>query len=154
MCAGTHAPLVWFTLTPPVSGFHSITTLLSPCYLVIFTSGNLPLRFREILRRNENFIGVRHPEPRELEPIERRFPHLAQYVKEMIKVSGGELVHAYVHTHTHTYAQIHTHYMGIHTVHMYIHLYIYVYTYMYIQGRQNKGGRGGLSPSALQNRGA
>jgi cyclin-dependent kinase-like len=55
-------------------------------YLVRKCFGNLPLRFREILRRNENFIGVRHPEPRELEPIERRFPHLAQYVKEMIKL--------------------------------------------------------------------
>ena len=152
MCAGTHAPLVWFTLTPPVSGFHSITALLSPCYLVVFTSGNLPLRFREILRRNENFIGVRHPEPRELEPIERRFPHLAQYVKEMIKVSGGELVHAYVHTHTHIRTNSHTLYG--HTYSTYVYTPLHIYTYMYIQGRQNKGGRGGLSPSALQNRGA
>ena len=58
-----------------------------PVYCVCLCAGNLPLRFREIFRRNENFIGMRLPEPRELEPIERRLPLLHSHFKDIVKVS-------------------------------------------------------------------
>ena len=54
--------------------------------LCAVSAGNLPLRFREIFRRNENFIGMRLPEPRELEPIERRLPLLSHQFKDIVKV--------------------------------------------------------------------
>lgn len=48
--------------------------------------GNLIGHHREIFRRNPLFIGMRLPEPRELESFERRYPQLSPSSMDIIKV--------------------------------------------------------------------
>ena len=52
----------------------------------VFNAGNLPLRHREIFRRNEHFVGIRLPDARELEPIERKYSFLSSKVRDIMKV--------------------------------------------------------------------
>lgn len=58
--------------------------------LVILSVGKLIARHREIFSRNPLFLGMRLPEARELEPLERRFPHLSHAAIDIIKVREGE----------------------------------------------------------------
>ncbi|XP_064389654.1 cyclin-dependent kinase-like 3 [Halichondria panicea] len=54
-------------------------------YLITKCFGNVIARHREIFSRNPLFVGIRFPEARELEPLERRYPQLSQAAKDMIK---------------------------------------------------------------------
>ena len=54
-------------------------------YFIIMT-GHLIARHREIFSRNPLFIGMRLPEARELEPLERRYPRLTPAAMDIIKV--------------------------------------------------------------------
>ena len=49
-------------------------------------TGHLIARHREIFSRNPLFIGMRLPEARELEPLERRYPRLTPAAMDIIKV--------------------------------------------------------------------
>jgi len=55
----------------------------SVCIVVI---GNLTARHREIFRRNDLFVGMRLPEARELDPLEKRYPRCAAIIMDIIKV--------------------------------------------------------------------
>ena len=48
--------------------------------------GNLIARHREIFSRNPLFIGMRLPEAREIDPLERRYPRLSPAAMDIIKV--------------------------------------------------------------------
>ena len=55
-------------------------------FVLVFLAGNLIARHREIFSRNPLFLGMRLPDARELDPIERRYPHLSPAVMDIIKV--------------------------------------------------------------------
>lgn len=48
--------------------------------------GNLTARHREIFRKNDLFVGMRLPEARELDPLEKRYPRVGAIVMDIIKV--------------------------------------------------------------------
>ena len=48
--------------------------------------GSLIAKHREVFSRNPLFVGVRLPEARELDPIERRYPRLSGPTMDIIKV--------------------------------------------------------------------
>lgn len=56
-------------------------------YLITKCFGNLIARHREIFTRNPLFLGMRLPDARELEPMERRYPHLSPAVMDIVKWS-------------------------------------------------------------------
>lgn len=43
-------------------------------------------RHREVFSRNPLFVGMRLPEPREIDPLERRYPRLSPAAMDIIKV--------------------------------------------------------------------
>eukprot|EP00731_Ephydatia_muelleri_P029666 Em0021g189a len=56
-------------------------------YLITKCFGSLISRHREIFSRNPLFVGIRLPEPRELESIDKRYPQLAPVTLDIIKWS-------------------------------------------------------------------
>lgn len=48
--------------------------------------GNLIARHREVFSRNPLFVGMRLPESREIDPLERRYPRLSPATMDIIKV--------------------------------------------------------------------
>jgi cyclin-dependent kinase-like len=56
-------------------------------YMITKCFGSLIARHKEIFSRNPLFIGMRLPEPREIMPIERRYPRLSPAAMDIIKVS-------------------------------------------------------------------
>eukprot|EP00117_Sycon_ciliatum_P033750 scpid26291/ scgid4324/ Cyclin-dependent kinase-like 2; Serine/threonine-protein kinase KKIAMRE len=54
-------------------------------YLIIKCLGNLTSRHREIFNRNAIFAGMRLPEVRALEPLERRYPRLPIPMLDLMK---------------------------------------------------------------------
>ena len=56
-------------------------------YLITKCFGSLISRHREIFSRNPLFVGIRLPEPRELESIDKRYPQLASVTLDIIKWS-------------------------------------------------------------------
>lgn len=52
----------------------------------IFT-GNLTNRHREIFHRNPLFVGMKLPEVKEVEPIEKRFHRVSSAAMDILKVS-------------------------------------------------------------------
>ena len=54
--------------------------------LVFIIIGNLIAKHREVFSRNPLFIGMRLPEARELDPLERRYPRLSSASMDIIKV--------------------------------------------------------------------
>lgn len=52
-----------------------------------FTSGNLTNRHREIFHRNPLFVGMKLPEVKEVEPIEKRFHRVSSAAMDILKVS-------------------------------------------------------------------
>ena len=56
-------------------------------YYMHYTSiGNLIGHHREIFRRNPLFIGMRLPEAREVESLEKRYPQLSPSTMDIVKV--------------------------------------------------------------------
>ena len=53
------------------------------CVIII---GNLTARHREVFRKNDLFVGMRLPEARELDPLEKRYPRVGAIVMDIIKV--------------------------------------------------------------------
>ena len=49
--------------------------------------GNLILRHREIFQRNPLFVGMRLPDIKEVEPLEKRFHKISHAAMDMLKVS-------------------------------------------------------------------
>lgn len=49
-------------------------------------SGNLIPRHQELFYKNPVFAGVRLPEIKEIEPLERRYPKLSEVVIDLAKV--------------------------------------------------------------------
>ena len=65
----------------------SVLIILS--IIIIYCShstGNLIAKHREIFSRNPLFLGMRMPEARDLQPLERRYPRLSQAAMDIIKV--------------------------------------------------------------------
>jgi cyclin-dependent kinase-like len=61
--------------------------------LVCFLSGNLTARQREIFHKNNLFFGMRLPEVREVEPLEKRFPKTNTLPLDLMKVgTAGEFL--------------------------------------------------------------
>ena len=56
--------------------------------------GNLLARHREVFGRNPLFVGMRLPEAKELEPLERRYPKLSPACMDIIKVLN---IHYYIY---------------------------------------------------------
>jgi cyclin-dependent kinase-like len=56
-------------------------------YMITKCFGSLIARHKEIFSRNPLFIGMRLPEPREIMPIERRYPRLSPAAMDIIKWS-------------------------------------------------------------------
>ncbi|XP_065909507.1 cyclin-dependent kinase-like 2 [Dysidea avara] len=54
-------------------------------YLIIKCLGNLTAKHREVFRKNDLFVGMRLPEARELNPLEKRYPHSGLLVMDIIK---------------------------------------------------------------------
>ena len=54
--------------------------------LMILSSGNLTPRHREIFYKNPLFMGMRLPEVRETEPLEKRFPRMSPPALDLMKV--------------------------------------------------------------------
>lgn len=54
--------------------------------LIAFILGNLIGHHREVFRRNPLFIGMRLPEPRDVETMERKYPQLSAPAMDIIKV--------------------------------------------------------------------
>jgi len=59
------------------------------CVTFTHNTGHLIARHREVFSRNPLFIGMRLPEARELEPLERRYPRLSPAAMDIIKVSSA-----------------------------------------------------------------
>lgn len=49
-------------------------------------TGNLTARHREVFRKNDLFVGMRLPEARELDPLEKKYPRVGAIVMDIIKV--------------------------------------------------------------------
>lgn len=56
-------------------------------YLITKCFGNLIARHREVFSRNPLFVGMRLPEARELDPLEKRYPRLSPAAMDIIKWS-------------------------------------------------------------------
>ncbi len=54
--------------------------------LITFVTGNLTQRHREIFYKNPLFVGMRLPEVREVESLEKKFPRLSSVAIDFIKV--------------------------------------------------------------------
>lgn len=78
---------------------------ISICYhfpdvLLFSITGNLTQRHREIFYKNPLFVGMRLPEVRETEPLEKKFPRLSPLALDLMKVNpslylvGGQVVRA------------------------------------------------------------
>ena len=52
-----------------------------------FVVGNLSQRHREIFHRNPLFLGMRLPEVKDFDPLERRYPKITPTALDLIKVS-------------------------------------------------------------------
>ena len=64
-----------------------LLTIANPLiHLAHIIIGNLTPRHREIFRRNDMFVGMRLPEARELDPLEKRYPRVGAIVMDIIKV--------------------------------------------------------------------
>ena len=50
--------------------------------------GNLTARHREIFHKNPLFVGMRLPEVREVEPLEKKFPRISSIILDLMKVSS------------------------------------------------------------------
>jgi len=67
--------------------------LISILFLLLFLdtfcycTGNLCPRHREIFQRNPLFAGMRLPDVRDVEPLEKRFPKFSPEVLDLMKVS-------------------------------------------------------------------
>ena len=81
MCACVHA-CVW-SVTSISTLFHMLISIFISIFMM---TGHLIARHREIFSRNPLFIGMRLPEARELEPLERRYPRLTPAAMDIIKV--------------------------------------------------------------------
>lgn len=57
-------------------------------------TGNLTARHREIFRKNDLFVGMRLPEARELDPLEKRYPRVGAIVMDIIKVPRDVVIPA------------------------------------------------------------
>lgn len=56
-------------------------------YIIFFLAGNLTQRHQELFYKNPTFAGVRLPEIKEMEPLERRFSKLSSVVLDLVKVT-------------------------------------------------------------------
>ena len=54
-------------------------------------AGNLTQRHRDIFYKNPLFVGMRLPEVRETEPLEKKFPRLSPLSLDLMKVSHTSL---------------------------------------------------------------
>ena len=63
--------------------FIKIRLVFSDCYF----PGNLTNRHREIFHRNPLFVGMKLPEVKEVEPIEKRFHRVSSAAMDILKVS-------------------------------------------------------------------
>ena len=90
-----HACVLWlfsFNFRLSLLDMYSCTKSVLVCVsmMQIWTipplTGNLISRHREIFSRNPLFVGIRLPEPRELESIDRRYPQLSPVSLDIIKV--------------------------------------------------------------------
>ena len=64
--------------------------------MFVLSPGSLISRHREIFSRNPLFVGIRLPEPRELESIDKRYPQLASVTLDIIKVVETFYLHGNV----------------------------------------------------------
>lgn len=55
-------------------------------FRVCSIAGNLTARHREIFSRNPLFMGMRVPEVKETEPLEKRYPKILHDAMDIIKV--------------------------------------------------------------------
>lgn len=65
--------------------------LLSNIFNCYHFSGNLIPRHQELFYKNPLFVGVRLPEIKEVEPLERRYPKLSPAVIEFAKVNSWNI---------------------------------------------------------------
>ena len=56
------------------------------CSFFYASIGNLIGHHRDIFRRNPLFIGMRLPEAREVESLDRRYPQLSHSAMDIVKV--------------------------------------------------------------------
>jgi len=56
-------------------------------YHIVKCFGNLTQRHREIFYKNPLFVGMKLPEVREVQPLEKKFPRLSSIVIDLMKAS-------------------------------------------------------------------